>query len=53
MRVKIYCEPSAQFLEDKLNEMLKQHESDEPEIQYQCYYSHQGYEWFSAMVIFK
>lgn len=53
MRVKIYCEFTAQLLEDRLNEMLEQHEGDEPEIQYQCYYSHHGYEWFSAMVIFK
>lgn len=53
MRVKIYCEFTAQLLEDKLNKLLEQHEGDEPEIQYQCYYSHTGYEWFSAMVIFK
>ena len=53
MIVKIFCFMDRSRFEDALNKMLKDHEGENIEIQYQFSAYELGSVYYSAMVIFK
>lgn len=53
MRVEIFNYMDAERLENALNKVLKLHEGENIEIQYQCSAYQLGSVYYSAMVIFK
>ena len=53
MSVRIFCFMDRSRFEDALNKMLKEHEGENIEIQYQCSAYQLGSVYYSAMVIFK
>lgn len=53
MRVEIFSFMDSSRFEDALNKMLKEHEGENIEIQYQLSAYELGSVYYSAMVIFK